>query len=245
MHLTILRTDNVLEQFQSDFGDYPAMFSSVLQSAAEQLQIDLTIAEVDARLELPGSKLQQETDVYLITGSRHSVYDDIPWIGQLAEFLEQALAQGKKIIGICFGHQLMAHFFGGSVTSADAGWGVGVHRGKVIKSAPWMHTPSDQLALLCSHKDQVQALPAGAETFLTSEFCPIGGFTMGDQVITVQGHPEFSKPYAEALMGYRREQLGQATYEQGVASLCQSPDALLAMTWMLNFVQGTDGTAHG
>ncbi len=235
MDLTILRTDSVLPQFQLAFGDYPGMFEAVLQDAAGDLGITLRIESFDAREGLPSEQLHASTDAYLITGSRHSVYDDLPWIGQLADFLGQALDDNKKIIGICFGHQLMAHFFGGRVAPADAGWGVGLHTGQVTERHAWMHTQTEELALLCSHKDQVAELPDDAQVYLSSSFCPIGGFTMSDQVITVQGHPEFTKPYSEALMNYRREQLGEDTYAQGVASLGGTLDARTAMAWMLNF----------
>ena len=79
-------------------------------------------------------------------------------------------------------------------------------------------------------------LPDGAEVFATNAFCPIAGFTMGDQVITVQGHPEFTKPYAQGLLDHRRNLLGETVYQQGSASMQQGTDEVLVASWLLAFV---------
>ncbi len=233
--ICILRTDEVLAEFQPEFGDYPQMFARVLRQVEPALQLDV----VDARKQLPGSV---ESDAYLITGSRHSVYEPLPWIGPLVEFLQQVLDAGKKIIGICFGHQLMAHFFGGAVGPAPQGWGVGVQVSNVCQRKAWMSggyvsAQTDRLGLLSSHKDQVLEVPAQAEVYLSSDFCPVAGFTLGSQVITVQGHPEFSREYAGALMTRRREMLGERTYREGMNSLSEAVDPDTAVGWMLNFLQ--------
>ena len=69
----------------------------------------------------------EEQDGYIVTGSPAGVYDDLPWIEPLKTFLVQA--KGKaKLVGICFGHQIMAEAFGGRVEKSDRGWGIGLHR---------------------------------------------------------------------------------------------------------------------
>ncbi len=229
LHFGILRTDAVLETLQPEFGDYPVMFRRVFG----QLDVPVTFTDIDAQGALPASV---DCDAYIITGSRHSVYEELSWLPPLVDFLRQVLREGKKIVGVCFGHQLMAHFFGGRVEQAAQGWGVGVHACQVMGQPPWMGERAAQLALLCSHRDQVQQLPETAELWLSSSFCPLSGFTMGDQVITVQGHPEFSKPYAQALMDMRREMLGEEVYRRGVDSLEQTTDEVRLAGWLLDFV---------
>ena len=173
-------------------------------------------------------------DAYLITGSRHSVYDEAPWIGALAEFVGQTLDAGSKVVGICFGHQLIAHFFGGLAEPAP-GWAVGVHQSRIVADAPWLDPKMDQFGLLSSHKDQVTRMPEGAELIATNEFCPIAGFTWGDDVLTFQGHPEFRKPYSMALMNMRRELLGEDTYQAGMRSLAEDIHASTVGRWILKF----------
>ena len=97
--------------------------------------------------------------------------------------------------------------------------------------------PPEQLHLVSSHKDQVERLPRGAEVFARSDFCPVSGFTLGDEVLTIQGHPELSTDYSEALMGVRRELLGEAVYQTGMDSLQQQTDEKLFTQWMLAFLR--------
>lgn len=233
MRIAILQTDHIADAVQDRFPDYPEMFQRVFA----RVDAGLEWCEYDVQISLPDSI---DCDAYLITGSRHSVYDDLPWISDLVEFLRAALARGAKIVGICFGHQLMAHFFGGRTEPAAVGWGVGVHRQDVIKQQSWMRDGEAEsraaVSLLCSHKDQVIHAPDDAEIFLSSEFCPIAGFTLGDRVITVQGHPEFTKAYSGALLEIRRELLGEAVYGSGKLSLEQPTDEDLMARWIVNFL---------
>ena len=241
LRIGILQTDSVLEHFQPKFGDYPLMFERVLQSSArlpEAGEIQIECINYPVQQAVPAVV---ECDAYLITGSRDSVYDDAPWIIELVNFVERAMAAGKKIIGICFGHQLMAHFFGGRVAPAEGGWAVGVHTSDIVRHHNWMgEVGRPQFSLLSSHKDQVVELPEAAEVFATNGFCPIAGFTVGDQVITVQGHPEFTKPYAQGLLDHRRTLLGEALYQQGMDSMRKATDELLVTRWLLEFVVGQE-----
>ena len=228
----ILRTDAVLENFQDAHGDYPKMFRDLLLS----VDPDLDIVDYDARVAVPP---QVDCDAYVITGSRHSVYDALPWISELADFLGRARAAGAKLLGICFGHQLLAHFFGGEVRPAEAGWAVGVHASRVLKSQPWMAgAPRQAFALLSSHKDQVVKLPDGAELYAGNDFCPLAGYVIGDEVMTVQGHPEFAKAYSRDLMAYREEILGPQTYAAGLASLDEEIHPGVFARWMVDFIHG-------
>lgn len=129
----ILQTDSVVAEFQPDHGDYPEMFLQLLTGAGlDAAQVDTVDVQRDPLPE-PGAYRG-----YLITGSKHSVYDDEPWISRLADFVGAAMSAGSKVVGICFGHQLLAHFFGGQVTAASNGWAVGVHDNLVLAQMPWM-----------------------------------------------------------------------------------------------------------
>lgn len=238
LKIGILQADSVLEEFQPEFGDYPAMFADLLNSAARRLD-DLSIELVVYRVtESEFPKAVSCCDGYLITGSRHSVYDDLPWIGELAEFVAQALAADVRIVGICFGHQLLAHFFGGLTEPAASGWSVGVHQTRVLDPQPWMQPACSEFSLLSSHKDQVARLPQGARIIARSNSCPCAGFVIGERVMTLQGHPEFNKPYAAALMGKRESLLGAEVFSGGMESLAQETDSEVVGTWILKFLRG-------
>ncbi|MEZ5598278.1 MAG: amidotransferase [Pseudomonadales bacterium] len=225
----LLQTDNVLDQFQMEHGDYPAMFAAVLADP------DIDVQVVDVR---EGPPPAGAAEAYVITGSRHSVYDDLPWIRALAEFLKGEIAAGRKVVGICFGHQLLAHFLGGRVTPAPGGWEVGVKATRLHERPCWMHAAPDEFSLLSSHKDQVASLPPEAKLLASSANCPVAGFTLGDNVVTFQGHPEFRKPYSRALMDYRRALLGEAVWAAGIASLAEPTSEVLVSQWIRDFLRG-------
>ena len=232
MRIGILKADSVRDEFQSQFGDYQGMFQRVLDSVAEGA-LEYRTYDVLAG-DYPESI--DTCDGYVITGSRESVYDDQEWISRLGNFVIALHEQQKKTVGICFGHQLIAHVLGGETTSAAGGWGVGVHQFKVEFEPPWMPEKTTSFRLLCSHRDQVTRLPQDAHVFAKSDFCPVAGYTMGNHFITFQGHPEFEKPYAEILMRSRKELL-ESAYDPGIASLEETTDEGLVATWMYEFLQ--------
>src|SRR5262245_23341815 len=77
-------------------------------------------------------------DGYVITGSRHAAYEELWWIERLVQLIRALDAQKHPLVGICFGHQLIARALGGNVFKAPQGWGVGVHESTVTDPAPWM-----------------------------------------------------------------------------------------------------------
>ncbi len=237
MRIGILKTDSVRDEFQHEFGDYPEMFHAMLTASADAEPI--TFRDYDVQHgEYPATL--DECDAYLITGSRESVYDDQPWIHRLGEFVRELDAVQYKLVGICFGHQLIAQVLGGESRAADVGWAVGVQDTQVLTPAEWMRPYRQRFGLLSSHKDQVLRTPPRAEVFAATSLCPNSGFTIGEHILTFQGHPEFSKGYSHALLDLRRELLGEPVYSEGVSSLAEPVDQSLIARWILNFIR-SDG----
>ena len=231
MHIGILQADRVDSAHRARFGDYPAMFADTLRGG---LRPKATFEFFDVRHGRYPHRID-DCDGYLITGSRASVYDDDPWIAQLIEFVGELSDAGIKTVGICFGHQLIAQALGGTVGQASAGWGVGVHTWKVVRRESWMRPAMAEFRLLASHQDQVKTLPPGAHLLASSKFCPYAAFVLGDHMLAMQGHPEFTKAYAEFLMHKRRPLLG-AAFEPGIRSLEQLTDAGVIAGWISAFL---------
>lgn len=232
MRVGVLQADCVDAEHRDRFGDYPTMFANTLGDAAR----DLSFAFFNVRAGRYPRRIE-DCDGYIVTGSRHSVYDDMAWIADLADFARQLHRARARTVGICFGHQLIAHALGGVVGPAAVGWGVGVHAWNVVARPAWMRPPRRQFRLLASHRDQVEALPPDARLLATSAFCPRAAFALSDHVLALQGHPEFSKPYAEHLMRRRRVALGDA-FEPGMRSLAQATDERAVAGWIVNFLRG-------
>jgi GMP synthase-like glutamine amidotransferase len=232
MNIGILQCGHVREQFVAEHGKYPAMFSALLKQADPTLTFTLYDTENN---EFPSNI--DACDAYLITGSRHCVNDDFSWINDLEHFVRQLHQAQKKVIGICFGHQLIAKALGGKVIKSPNGWGIGMSKNKIMQKKPWMNPAPEQFTLPMSHQDQVVELPPEAEVIASNDFCPFYMMQIGNN-LTVQGHPEFSKAYAQALIEFRKDILDTQRYEKGIASLQWDKDDAVFAKWIVNFLAG-------
>ncbi len=230
MNIGLLQCGQVQEKLVPQHGQYPDMFITLLKRSDPTLTFTLYDAE---HADLPSHV--GACDAYLITGSRHGVNDNLPWIPKLEEFVRHLYATQKKVIGICFGHQLIAKALGGTVIKSPGGWGVGMSTNKVTQQKPWMNPTRNTFNLLISHQDQVVERPPCAEVLASNETCPIYMMQIGNS-LTVQGHPEFSKAYAQALIEYRKDSLDSVRYQQGLQSLQLNKDDALIAQWIINFL---------
>lgn len=187
MLIGILETGEVNDALRGAHGAYPAMFERLLGGHGFAFRTWSVV-----RGEMPESP--GDADGWLITGSRHGVYEDHPWIKPLEAFIRAARDQGAPMVGICFGHQIMAQALGGDVGKSDRGWGIGRHEYK---------SHASPLAILAFHQDQVARPPEGAEVTAWSEFCPFAGLRYGDWGLSWQAHPEFSAAYCRDLLELR------------------------------------------
>lgn len=175
-------------------------------------------------------------DGWIVTGSRHGVYDDLPWMRPLKDFLRRAVADRVPVVGICFGHQILADAMGGRVEKSDRGWGVGIHRYRVSRPMPFMAGHAPEFAIQAMHQDQVVELPPGAEVIAGSDFCPYGALAYGTTALSFQGHPEFSADFSGELIRTRKGTLiPDATADAALATLSGGTDAATVGRWIVAF----------
>jgi GMP synthase-like glutamine amidotransferase len=196
LKIAILETGAPPSGLTPRFGRYGDMFEHLLGETA----YDWTVIDVRSDA-LPGRP--EDYDGYVITGSAAGVYDADLWIASTREFLRHA--KGKAaIVGVCFGHQLMAEAFGGQVIKSPKGWGIGLHHYDVRQRRPWMDG-ARTIAAAASHQDQVVVAPPNTIVLAGSDFTPYGMLAYDDQpAISIQLHPEFDPAYARALIEGRR-----------------------------------------
>lgn len=215
-------------------GRYPG-YGTMLEELLHAADAALVFRQYDVRAgERPGAA--DAHDGWLITGSRHAAYEDLPWIHWLAGFIRELDARKIPLVGICFGHQLIAKALGGEVVKAPQGWGVGVHAADITAHAPWIDADARSVRMVVSHQDQVTALPPQAEPLAASGFCPVAMYHIGSHVFAMQAHPEFSRAYSRDLMEVRRGLIGDERISAGMASLATDTDSARVARWIVAFL---------
>lgn len=207
MLIGILQTGHVHETLVDDHGEYPDMFKRLLAARGMEFR---TWSVVD--MEFPENVL--DADGWLLTGSRHGAYEDLPFIPPLEAFIRDAYAAHVPMVGICFGHQIIAQALGGRVVKSDKGWAVGAHDYVFGDKA---------MTLNAWHQDQVVERPSGAEVAARSDFCENAALIYDDRVFTVQAHPEIRDDYLTGLMEKRAPGIVPAPVLEGARARLGTP----------------------
>ena len=187
MKIGILQTGHVYEPIKPEHGDFSDMFARFLAG------YDFDFATwnvVDG--DFPASP--SDADGWLVTGSRHSVYDEYEWIAQLLAFLRRCYRDRAPIVGVCFGHQALAAALGGTVEKFSGGWSVG------RTEYDWN---GRQVSLNAWHQDQVVVPPECADVTATSGFCKYAMLSYEDRAISIQPHPEFTGEFINDMIEKR------------------------------------------
>jgi GMP synthase-like glutamine amidotransferase len=235
MKITILETGRAPGKLVDEYPRYPDMFAALLSPSDRALAYE-SIAVLDGEAFPDASACQ----AVLITGSPFGVYDSTPWMDPLRGFIRAAHAAKVPMVGICFGHQIIADALGGEVRKSEKGWGIGRHTYDITRKREWMGEGRSCVSLSASHQDQVITPPAGAVTLARSAHTEHAMLEYADApVVTIQGHPEFSDSYASALWQARRgKALSDAQVDAALASMAKPGDGALVGDWIVRFMRG-------
>ena len=232
MKIGILNADTVELPGASEFGQYPEMFAKIFWAIDETIQFEKYEVQFD---QYP--KEINDCDAYLITGSKASAYSEESWVNKLKEFI-QILHQNKtKLIGICFGHQIIAEALGGTVKNSSKGWHVGVDSISLFKQEFNFNYQDSEFNLIFSHQDEVIKLPENAKLIAGSTICPNAMFVIDDNILCTQGHIELHKDFARLIYDFRKNQIGDAKYTSACETLIDETDELAVVKILLEFLK--------
>ncbi|KAF2861842.1 class I glutamine amidotransferase-like protein [Piedraia hortae CBS 480.64] len=241
LKVAILEADTPHQLLQARWPNYTKLFSELFEAAAGKLspppELEFSRYDVVNGTEYPNP---DNFDAVLITGSRHNAHDKDPWILNLINAAEKVLAHPTtRLVGICFGHQIVARALGSETGPCRHGWEVSVlpfdlsEKGREIFG-------SNTLAVHQMHRDIVYSLPPGVQSLGRSPTCDFQGMYKPNRVVTVQGHPEFKQEFVETVIRVRHENgiLDDQVYEDAMRRVGQPHDGVRIAEVLLKFMLG-------
>ncbi|MET3493563.1 glutamine amidotransferase [Variovorax boronicumulans] len=193
--LVIVKLGDTFEALREHHGDFEHWIAAGLATQT------LPILVIDPRrgdaLPAPGT-----LSGAVVSGSHAMVSDREPWSERTAEWLARLVAHGTPVLGICYGHQLLAHALGGEAGNHPNGIEIGtvtVTLDEAAAADPLLQGMPAEFQAQVVHLQSALRLPEGAVRLAGNAHEPVQAFRVGDKAWGVQFHPEFD---AEAMRGY-------------------------------------------
>lgn len=234
MKIGILKTGDIPDDIETGFETYAHMIADMLKDAG--LEASYKFYDILAH-QFPDKA--DECDGWMVTGSKFGVYEDHRWIDPLKGLIRDIYAQSIPLVGICFGHQIIATALGGTVEKSDIGFLCGNNAYRLGDALPFMTSNDHVFTIQAMHQDQVTALGPDARLLASSDQCPVAALAYGNNVLSFQGHPEFSASYSRDLIETRTPQF--ITPDSSVKALADvdTPNqADLVARWIAEFYRG-------
>ena len=225
MLIGILQCGHTSGRVAERHGDFDAMFHRLLGGRDHAFRT-WNVVDMDFP-DGPG-----DADAWLVTGSKHGAYEDHPFIPPLEELIRAIREADVPMVGVCFGHQIVAQALGGTVVKFPGGWGIG-RTAYAIEGLGTAHVTG-------WHQDQVVEVPPGARVVGRSHHCATAALAYGDRIWTIQPHPEFGREITATYVEDKRGTLDypDALMDRAEAALGEPLDGGRVAALMLDVLEG-------
>ncbi|MGO2241073.1 MAG: glutamine amidotransferase [Halomonas sp.] len=213
----IVKTGDAFPEVIDQHGDFETLFEQQLSTALPE---HLTLRAWDARTNAPAPSVDTLAAI-VITGSHSMVSDAEPWSEALKPWLAEALANDTPMLGVCYGHQLMAAAFGGVSDYHPAGRESGTRTVRLTQAGqldPLFRQLPESFAAHLTHAQSVIQAPLESIVLAHNSHDAHQALRYGPHQWSVQFHPEFTAPVMRAYLERQRA----ALRDQG-----EEPEALL------------------
>ena len=222
VRIGILICGHFVEEVAAVYDNYLALYTPMLGDGFICQPYFVVDGEMPATVD--------EQDGWLVSGSRHGAYEDHPWIEPLEDFLRSAYAASVPVVGICFGHQILAQALGGRVEKFDGGWSIG--------PTEYAFTDGHCETAVAFHQDQITIKPDTAEVIASTDFCAFAGLAYAGRALSFQPHPEFTPAFIDDLLDAYQDRLDPAVVADGRARMTQPLSQSGMIGQIRNFLRG-------
>lgn len=241
LRLAILEADTPMPAIQAKIGLYRSVFTSLFAAACAPLPLEsvLDISGHDVVNDLESYPNPATVDAVLITGSKHNAFESDPWIEKLVAYTKQILEGGGKVIGVCFGHQIIGRAMGAQVGRSDKGWELSVVEMELTEEGKRIFG-GETLKIHQMHRDVVMEHPAGTIPLAKTEACATQGMYIPNKMIAVQGHPEFNEFIMDTILRTRHDGgiIPDGPFEDAVSRAANDHHGVAIARAFVRFIRG-------
>ncbi|KAI0873568.1 putative class I glutamine amidotransferase [Hypoxylon argillaceum] len=246
IRLAILEADTPIPAIQAKYHSYGGVFTHMFERACASyshpvsLESQLALSSHDIVNDLDAYPDPETIDAILITGAKYNAFDSDEWIIRLVQFTKRCLEGGRvRVIGVCFGHQIIGRALGAELGRNTRGWEVSVVEHELTDDGKRVFG-IEKMSIHQMHRDAVLSFPPGVVQLAKTDICANQAMYVPGRFISVQGHPEFTEDMVRELLNMRKYGgiIADEIYQDGMNRVGNKQDGVAVAQAFLRFLHG-------